>query len=108
MKVRRMIELLQGLNPEAEVKLHDRYGHNALTAFSYIGEEDTVIIEDKGDFDLSAELSARFEDAAERQLDELDFFINLLDDGYTLEDIKENLPERYEYSRNFCSEHGLI
>lgn len=54
------------------------------------------------------DLSERFKKASELQMDELDFFTELLEAGYNLEDIKEDLPEKYEYSKNFMEEHGLI
>lgn len=62
--------------------------------------------------DLKKEISTRFEKAAEMvstnmQMDELDFFMNLLDDGITLDDIKTYCPEKYEYSREFMESHGL-
>lgn len=107
MKVKRMIQKLQKYNPDAEVKLHGRDGNNALFVVAYSCDSETVVIEDKGDNDLQSELSARFADAAARQADELDFFMDLLETGFTLEDIRENLPERYAYSRAFCEEHGL-
>ena len=57
---------------------------------------------------VRSELYARFENASENDVDELDFFMDLLDTGFTLEDIKENLPDRYEYSKAFLEDHGLI
>lgn len=54
------------------------------------------------------EISARFENATESQLDELDFFMDLLETGITLDDIKTYYPEKYEYSKNFMEGHGLI
>ena len=41
-------------------------------------------------------------------MDELDFFMDLLDTGITLADIKLYYPEKYEYSKKFMEEHGLI
>lgn len=113
MKVRRLIEELQKMPQDAEVKMHDRDGDNLLFVMridsTYHPEyANTVYLEDKTDNDLSVELDARFEDAMEYFDDELDFFMDLLDVGFTLEDIKENLPEKYEYSKTFMEEHGLI
>lgn len=108
MKVSRMIKELQKYNPDAEVKLHHKEGHNALFVVQYVNNEDTVIIEDKSDNDLSSELDARFQYAVENDIDELDFFMDLIETGITLDDIKENLPEKYEYSKLFLEEHGLI
>ena len=108
MKVERMIEELKKYNPEAEVKLHHREGNNALFVLGYVSDENIVVIEDKSDSDLGSELHTRFTDASEQQLDELDFFMDLLETGFTLEDIKLNLPDRYEYAKKFMEDHALI
>lgn len=57
---------------------------------------------------MTAMLDQMFKNAAESQEDELDFFIDLMEAGITLEDIKEFLPEQYEYSKNYMEDHGLI
>lgn len=57
---------------------------------------------------MSTMLDQMFKNAAESQEDELDFFIDLMEAGITLEDIKEFLPEQYEYSKNYMEDHGLI
>lgn len=103
-----MIKELQKYNPNAEVKLHYKEGNNALFVVAYVGDENNVVIEDKSDNDLGSELDARFTYASENDIDELDFFRDLLETGFTLDDIKENLPDRYEYSKEFLEEHGLI
>ena len=108
MKVSRMIKELQKYNPDAEVKLHHKEGYNALFVVQYVNGEDTVIIEDKSNNDLSSELNVRFQYAAENDIDELDFFMDLIETGFTLDDIKKNLPEKYKYSKQFLEEHGLI
>ena len=108
MKVSRMIKELQKFNPDAEVKMHYKDGYNALFVVAYQNNDSVVTIEDKSDNDLGSELCARFEYASENNIDELDFFMDLLELGFTLEDIKENLPDKYEYSKQFLEEHGLI
>lgn len=57
---------------------------------------------------MSTMLDQMFKNAAESQEDELDFFNDLMEAGITLEDIKEFLPEQYEYSKNYMEDHGLI
>jgi hypothetical protein len=57
---------------------------------------------------LKKELSIMFTRAAELQADELDFFIELLEEGVTLDDIKKFAPDKYAYSKQFMEEHGLI
>lgn len=114
MTVEKLIKELENLNmPKAEVRLNDTHGSTALFALAlanpYHKELSNVVwIESKDDIDIGNELSARFENASESQIDELDFFMNLLETGFTLDDIKEYLPEKYEYSKNFMEEHGLI
>ena len=108
MTVERLIKQLSNMNPKAEVRLNDHRGTVALFALAMTGEDDIVWIEGKDDIDLGEEISARFENATESQLDELDFFMDLLETGITLDDIKTYYPEKYEYSKNFMEEHGLI
>ena len=68
----------------------------------------TIVIETSDDMDMTSELYERFKDAANNQLDELDFFMELMENGITLQDIKKFLPEKYKYSKKFMQEHGLI
>ena len=108
MTVERLVKQLQKCNPKAEVRLNDCRGTVALFALSMSNKDNLVWIEGKDDIDLGEEISARFENASEAQMDELDFFMDLLDTGITLEDIKQYCPDKYEYSKVFMEEHGLI
>ena len=108
MTVERLIKQLKNYNPKAEVRLNDLRGEVALFALALEGNDNVVWIEGKDDIDLGEEISARFQNASETQMDELDFFIDLLDTGITLADIKLYYPEKYEYSKKFMEEHGLI
>ena len=108
MTVERLIKQLKNCNPKAEVRLNDHRGEVALFALTLKCNDNTVWIEGKDDIDLGEEISARFQRASEIQMDELDFFMDLLDMGITLEDIELYYPERYEYSKKFMEEHGLI
>lgn len=101
MTVERLIKQLKNCNPKAEVRLNDHRGEVALFALTLKGNDNTVWIEGKDDIDLGEEISARFQRASEIQMD-------LLDMGITLEDIELYYPERYEYSKKFMEEHGLI
>ena len=84
MTVERLINQLKNFNPKAEVRLNDHCGTIALFALATV------------------------EKASEMQMDELDFFLDLFDMGITLEDIKECCPDKYEYSKAFMEDHGLI
>lgn len=102
-----LLELFTDDDMNMDIKMHTVNGRPALFIVEYENIPDVVVIEDAGDNDLSSELEARFEYAAEEQLDELDFFMDLLDTGFVLGDIKEHLPEQYEYSKMFMELHGL-
>lgn len=108
MLVEKAIKLLKTCNPKAELKMHGREGNNALFIVSYVGDESTVVIEDKSDNDLRSELYARFERVENGEITELEYFTDLVETGFTLEDIEQNTPEKYEYSKLFMESHGLI
>lgn len=108
MTVERLIKQLENYNPKAEVRLNDYRGTIALFAVALADNDKLVWIEGKYDIDLGNEISARFERASEIQMDELDFFMDLLDMGITLEDIKTYCPDKYEYAKTFMEDHGLI
>ena len=108
MTVERLIKQLENYNPKAKVKLNDCRGTTALFALAMANDDNLVWIEGKDDIDLGEEISARFENANETQMDELDFFIDLLEMGITLDDIKTFCPDKYEYSKVFMEDHGLI
>ena len=97
------------------MRLNDCHGTTALYAFRIKNADEVdpklkniVWIEGKDDVDLAEELEIRFAEALDAQVDELDFFMDIIDMGITLDDIKECIPEKYEYSRDFMEEHGLI
>lgn len=103
-----LLEALSSYRDRHDVIMHSlRDGKPVLFVVSYENIPGVVVLEDADDNDLSSELEARFENAAEQQMDELDFFMDLIDTGFTLDDIKEHLPEQYEYSRMFMTLHGL-
>lgn len=108
MTVERLINQLKNYNPKAEVRLNDHKGEIALFTVTLADNDNLVWIEGKDDIDLGAEISARFKRASEIQMDELEFFMDLLDMGITLKDIELYYPEVYEYSKMFMEEHGLI
>ena len=83
-------------------------GDPVLFVVSRVNDNDSVVLEDENVNDLSSELEARFATAVEEQWDELYFFMDLLDTGFALADINKYCPEKYEYSKKFMEEHGLI
>ena len=101
MKVRKLLKLLEYYDPDAEVKMHRRDGMNLLFVVQISGDDKIVYLEDESDNDLGSELGARFENLREGTLSEEEFFADLVDTGFTLDDIQKYIPEEYEYAKKF-------
>lgn len=109
MKVKMMIEALEKQNPEADVKLHDHRGETALFVVALANNPNKIWIESASDIDVGAELEAQFKHASETQMDELDFYMELVDRGFTMDDIRKYMGEETaRHTQKFCEEHGLI
>lgn len=109
MKVKRMIEQLEKLDPEAEVKVGHHTGNPVLFVLAAKNIPGTVWLETEFDCDLKAELDARWENAIEEQPDELDFYIDLLEMGITIDIVRRYRgDEDADHMKEFCEEHGLI
>lgn len=71
MKVKTLIKKLEKMDPEAEVRLHDKSGEPVLFVLCAKKYPD-VWLQTEGDVDMSDEIQARFDDAIENGTDELD------------------------------------
>lgn len=110
MKVKTLIEKLQKMNPEAEVKLNDYGGEKVLFVNAIKGDGNTVWLDGEYDIDMAEEISARFEAAADGEWDsELDFYMNMLETGIDVEMVRKYLgDEPANHMQQFCEEHGLL
>ena len=114
MKVERLIKELTQFaekHPGSEVKLHGPEGLNVVFVLGIANKpeyEKVIWLESSLDCDMKEELNVRFTHAVDNDCDELDFFMDLLESGITIDDIKQYAPDRYEYAKNFMKEHGLI
>lgn len=109
MTVERMIEELKKFNPNAVVKMHHRDSEPVLFVLGVVGDEDRVWIESESDNDMSAELEARFKCAIEEDIDELDFYMDLLEIGIDVHMVRKYMGDEYaDHMYQFCEEHGLI
>ena len=106
--VQELIQFMKLSSDNAPLLIHSKDGEEVLFTMQIVGMEKYVVLETESDIDMAAELDAQFDHAMESQMDELDFFMELREIGTTLEHIKKYLPDRYEYSKNFMEEHGLI
>lgn len=104
-----ILSAIKNIPDDYEVKLEKSSGNNLLFVVTYIGNDKIVVLEDKSDCDLSSELNDRFQYASANLLDELDFFTELFETGFTIDDLREHLDkDKFEYVKNFTEEHGLI
>ena len=109
MKVKTLIQYLEKKNPEARVMLNYRDVNECLFCVSEQGKDDVIWLEGEHDMDLSAELEARYEHAIETGIDELDFYMELLEIGITMVMVARYMGrEHAEHMKAFCNEHGLI
>ena len=109
MKVKTAISRLEKMNPEAELKLHHPCGEPLLFVMGYANDDSVVWLETESDNDMANEIEARFENAAEEQIDELDFYMDMLETGIDVDIVSKNTDdERADHMEQFCREHGLI
>lgn len=109
MLVGKMIEQLKKFNPKADVKLNAYNGDSALFILARKDDDTQVWIENKNDCDMGEALDAIFRYAEDNEVDELDFYMELLEQGITVEDIRKYKSEEdADIMKYFCEEHGLI
>ena len=109
MTVKRMIEDLKRLDPDAQVKLHHFNGNNALFVVALANEPKTVWIEGNEDVDLTGQLNSLVETEIEDDWEERDFYSELVEKGITYDDILKALgQERADVFKMNCENYGLI
>lgn len=109
MTVEKLIKRLEKHNKDAKVKLHTKDGEEVLFVVSLIGDEKNVYLECESDNDMSEEISARMQYAVENNLDELDFYMEMLEDGIDVEMVRRFVgDEAADHMQEFCEEHGLL
>lgn len=109
MKVKKLIEKLEKMNPEAEVRLNDYAGEAALFVNARQKDDTVVWLDGENDIDMSSEIIARFEAASEVWNDELDFYMDLLETGITVDMVRKYMDdETANHMQEYCKEHGLL
>ena len=108
MRVERLIEELKKFNPKAEVRLNSMMGDTVLFVNALANNDNYIWLDGENDIDLGAELDERFRVAVEKQLDELDFYTELLDIGITVDMVKKYIGvDEAHHMQVFCEEHCL-
>lgn len=64
-----------------------------------------IILQTRDDFDVSYELEARIKYKYKEGWDEYDMFLDLGEDGFTLDDFKYD-PRVYEYVKEYTATHS--
>lgn len=109
MTVEKLIRMLEKHNKDAKVKLHAKEGEEVLFVVSQMGDEENVYLECESDNDMSEEISARMRYAVENDIDELDFYMEMLEDGIDVEMVRKFVSdEAADHMQEFCEEHGLL
>ena len=109
MKVKTLIARLQKMNPEAEVKLNDYNGETALFVNARTNDDGVVWFDGEDDIDMCSEISSRFENAIEENWDELDFYMDMLETGITVDMVRKYMDDEHAvHMQHFCEEHGLM
>ena len=108
MRVKTLIRKLEKMDPEAEIRLHDKSGEPVLFVLSAKKFPD-VWLQTEGDVDMSDEIQARFDDAIENGTDELDVYMEMLEAGIDVPMVRKYLgDESADHMQDFCEGHGLI
>lgn len=108
MKVKKQIEILSKMDPEAEITLHTPEGHPVLFILASEQRKGVVWLETQYDCDIQDEIASRFQYASENNVDELDFYTDLSDTGITADMVEAALGKDVaDHMRTFCKEHGL-
>lgn len=110
MKVKTMIKKLNEMNPDAEVRIGHHDGEEVLFIETRIKDSDKVVwIESENNIDMCAELIARYENAIATNMDELDFYMELLEIGINIEMVRKYMDDEHaDHMKQYCEEHGLI
>lgn len=108
MKVKTLIKKLEKMDPEAEVRLHDKAGEPVLFVLSAKKIPD-VWLQTESDVDMADEIQSRFDDAIENGTDELDVYMEMLEAGIIVPMVRKYLGDKAaDHMLDFCEGHGLI
>ena len=109
MKIKTLIEKLNKFNPEAEVKLNEYGGDTVLFVNARANDNNIVWLDGEHDIDMGSEISARYEHAIDEQIDELDFYMDLLEIGITVDMVRKYMDDEHAiHMKEFCEKHGLL
>lgn len=100
MKAKYLIEKLQQMNPETEIKMHHKDGNNALFILQTVKDNSVAWLEDISDIDVNEEINAQIKHAKEINIPDSELYYNLTQLGFTKTDIYDHLPND-KYKKSF-------
>lgn len=111
MKIKKMIETLEKfskLNPDANVKLHGKYGESALFIMGAKNDNETIWIQSESDVDMKEEISERFK-YIDKCDNAIDFYAAMLDLGITPTMVGKYIGKEYEMRMLIdCASYNLL
>lgn len=108
MTVGTLMKYLEKYDKNEIVKLHRFDGEPVLFVLS-AKNKDGVWLETENDNDMAKEISARFEDAIENGIDELDVYSLMLEQGINIEMVRKYMGDQIaDNMESYCENHGLI
>ena len=107
--VKQLISALEGIEDNERIYLGNTELEELLYVMSCTANKHLVWLEVESDNDMGEELSAMFEQLATYGEDELVAYSDMLDQGITVEMVREYLgDEQADHMKEFCMEHGLL
>lgn len=88
MKVKKMMEVLSTLNPDADVRLNDHRGGLALFVLRLKDDDDKVWIVGTDDIDVKTEIIAQMQHAKDIYMTDDEMYKTLIDIGFTVEMVR--------------------
>lgn len=111
MKIKKMIETLEKfskVSPDADVKLHGKYGESALFIMGVKDDNQVLWIESESDADMKAELYERF-DSIDKCDNAIDYYADMLDLSITPTMVGKYMGKEYEIRMLVdCGALGLL
>ena len=111
MTVRKMIEELQKCDPNARVVLNDiDSDEEVISVLSFINHRtDRVCLASEYDTEMTEELEAMLDHASKNNINETDFYLDLLERGIDVDMVRRYLGEEQAiHMEEYWKEHDLI
>ena len=104
MKVKRLIEELSKMNPNASVRIANEYGSPVMFVLSYLNNENVVWLESMDDCNMKDQINSRIDDANSNMESDESLFKDLFEHDITADILRiyvgEYAAKRYEQYLN--------